>query len=188
RLQVALIAEPGPDPAARRRPLRVVDFANLAVVAILGEVAGASEHVDPVARRILNLARNVSILDIGVVVDWTALAFGDNRESIGVQETAFDRDPDLAPLIAAKEIKFRTRLVAVLWFEFQRTSCRPAGNDVDHPTHRDVAVQIGRCTLGNLDPVNAGERDPAPIHPTAERIVERNAVEQDERAALTART
>ena len=50
-----------------------------------------------------------------------------------------------------------------------------------------VAVQARRRVLGDLDAIDADERHARPVHPAAERIVERDAVEQDERAALAAR-
>ena len=61
-----------------------------------------------------------------------------------------------------------------------------ARDDIDDTPHRDVAVQARGAAFGDLDAVDAGERHPRPIHPAAKRIIERNAVQQDQRAALTA--
>ena len=96
-------------------------------------------------------------------------------------------DTLLANWSLREEVELRAVLAAVLRFELDRPARRPAGDDVDDAAHRDVAVQTRRRALGDLDAVHAGERHAGPVHPPAERIVERDAVEQDERAALTAR-
>ena len=60
-------------PPASRRPLRVVDLADLAVDTILFEVAAAEKHVHAIARLIVHLAIEVREVDLRVVVDQAAL-------------------------------------------------------------------------------------------------------------------
>src|SRR4029450_12179095 len=89
--------------------------------------------------------------------------------------------------VAREEVELGAVLAAELRFEVDGPARRPAGDDVDDTSHRDVAVQTRRRALSDLDAVHAGERHPGPVHPPAKRIVEGDAVEQDEGAALTAR-
>ena len=57
RLQIAVVRQPRADAAADRRPPRVVELADLAVVPVLGEVAGADERLHAIGRIELDLRR-----------------------------------------------------------------------------------------------------------------------------------
>ena len=57
RLEVAVVRQPDPDAAADRRPPRVVHLADLAVDAVLGEIAAADEELHAIGRRVLDLRR-----------------------------------------------------------------------------------------------------------------------------------
>jgi hypothetical protein len=186
-LQIAFIAEPRAHAAAERGPAGVVQLADLGVVARLREVAAAEERLKAIGRRVFELERDVLVFDVGVVVDRAALPLRDNRKAVGIEETAFDRHRELVPRVASEEVELRRSFVAVLRRELERPARGTAGDDVDHAAHGDVAVQARRGAFGDLDAIDAGQRDAAPVDPAAERIVEGNAVEQDERAALTAR-
>ena len=61
------------------------------------------------------------------------------------------------------------------------------GDDVDDAAHRVVAVEARARPVDHLDAIDALERHARPIHPAAERIVERHAVDQHQRAADAAR-
>ena len=57
RLQIAVVRQPRADAAVHRRPPRVVQLADLGVVPILGEVAGAGEALHAIGRVELDLRR-----------------------------------------------------------------------------------------------------------------------------------
>src|SRR5207302_3833730 len=111
-LQIAAVREPRADAAVRRRPARVVQLADLRIVAVFGEVAGAEEPLDAIGGRKLQLPGDVLVLDVRIVVDGTALDRLDDRETVGVQYAAFDRGRNAVPPIAAEEIEFGTVVVA----------------------------------------------------------------------------
>src|SRR5207248_1310625 len=123
-----------------------------------------------------------------VVIDGTALQRLHDRKPVCVHEAALDGSRHLVPLIAAEEVEFRAVVVAVLRFDVDRASGGMARDDVDDASHRDVAIQARGGIFGDLDAIDALEWNAGPVHPSAERIVEGNAVEQDERSALTTRT
>ena len=54
-----------PHAAAHARPTRVVRFANLAVVALLGEVADTAREAEALGRQVLHLAGHVAEMDVG---------------------------------------------------------------------------------------------------------------------------
>ena len=65
---------------------------------------------------------------------------------------------------------------------------RPVRHDVDDPAHRVVAVQARRGAVDDFDALGIHHRHARPVDPAAERIVERNVVEQHEGAADAARS
>ncbi len=124
RLQIALVWHAHADTTAGRGPLRVIDFANLAVDAVLLEVATAEEDAHPIVGAIVGLDVEVLEVDLRVVVDGPALVGDDYREPVSVERTALDRDAELAPHIAREEVGFGTVVVAVLRFELHRPARR----------------------------------------------------------------
>src|SRR5262249_22153151 len=59
-------------------------------------------------------------------------------------------------------------------------------DDVNHPAKRKIAPDTGCAALHDLDPLDAVDRNPAPVHEAAERLIQRDAIDQDERPAGTA--
>src|SRR3954467_9236772 len=57
---------------------------------------------------------------------------------------------------------------------------------MDAPAERVAAVEGGRAAAQDFDALDGGARDAAPINPPAERVVERNAVEEDDGATRPA--
>ena len=110
-------------PAHRRRPrpLGVVDLADLAVDAVLLEVAAAEEQRSPDRWRGSRLSRSKFLkLTSRVVVDEAALVGDDDRKAVGVEAAALDRHAQLAPHVAGEEVGLRAVAVAVLRLELDR--------------------------------------------------------------------
>ena len=109
-------------------------------------------------------------------------------EAFGVERAAFHGKAHLLPAVAGKEVELRRIAVAVLGLQLQRAARGPRRDHVDDAAHRDVAVEARGRVFGDLDLLHAQQRHARPVHPAAKRIVEGDAVEQHERAALAART
>ena len=67
-----------------------------------------------------------------------------------------------------------------------RASSR-AAEGLDDAAERRAAVQVGGPALQDLDPLDRGPGNAAPVDPAAEGVVQGHAVEEDERAAGPAR-
>ena len=111
----------------------------------------------------------------------------DDRKAVGVEQAAVDGHADLAPDIRGEIVELRAIVIAVLRFELERPAGRTARHDVDDAAHGVVAVQARARSVHDLDAVHALERHAGPVHPPAERIVERDAVDEHQRAAHAAR-
>ena len=187
RLQIAFIGHPDADAAARRLPARVVHLVDLAVAAIFAEVAGAEECLHAIGGAVVELDVEVAVRDGRVVVDDPLFARRDDRESVRIEHAAVDADAEPVPDVAADEVELRAVVVAVLRFELERAPRRTRADDVDDAAHRVVAVQARAAAVHHLDPIGALQRHARPVHPAAERIVERRPVDEDERPAHAAR-
>ena len=78
-------------------------------------------------------------------------------------------------------------LVAVGALKRQSGVCGAARDDVDDPAHGLRAVQVGGAAPDQIDSAHGLARDAVPVDPAPERIVERDAVLEHERAAGSAR-
>ena len=192
--QAALVRQHHPNAAAQRRPLRIVlflravDGAGFSVVPSLAEIAAPDEGGDRSRGPIVQLHVEVPKIDRRIVVDRAALALDDNRKAVGGEDAAIGSDAHFPPEIGAGKIELRAVQVSVLRLDVQRPPHRSAGDDVDHASHRVVAVQARSRPVDHLDPIRRLERDTRPVHPAAERIVERHAVEQHQRTADATRS
>ena len=187
RLEIALVGQLNAHAAAHRLPARVVDLADFAVAAIFREIAAAHERPHAVGRAVVQFRVHVAELHGRVVVDEAGLARRHNRKAVRVEHAAVGRDADLAPDIAAEQVDLRAVVVAVLRLEFNRPPRRPVADDVDDAAHRVVPVEARTRSIYDFDPVGALERHARPVHPAAERVVERDVVHQHQRAADAAR-
>src|SRR5207342_3111379 len=113
-LELALVGQPHPDPAAHRGPPRVVDLEDLAVAPVLAEIPGAEEGLDPIGRAVIELGVEVPELHGGVVVDGAALVLDDDRKAVGVEEAAVDDDANLAPHVRETVVQLAAVAVAIL--------------------------------------------------------------------------
>ncbi len=165
----------------------VIDRARLAVVAVLAEVAGPERRLDAIARVVLQLDVRVAKIDRRVVVHGTALGRRDDRIAVRSKSTAVDEDADLAPHVARRHVDFRAVAIPVLRADLDRPARCRSRHEVDDAAHRVVPVQAGARAIDDFDPIDSLERHSRPVHPAAERVVERDAVEEDERAAHAAR-
>ena len=77
--------------AVAELPVRVVDLADLAVVALLVEDAPADEQVHAIGRVVVDFRADVLILDVRFVVDRSALFFGHDLVAIGLQRSSHRR-------------------------------------------------------------------------------------------------
>ena len=196
RLQVAVVRQDRAHAAADALPPCVVQFADLAVVALFLEVASAASDGEAFGRQVLDLAGDVAVVDLGVVIDRARLG-GDRLEAVGVEDAAFDREAELLVDVTGEHVELRraplvrpavrARERAELRLQLQGAAGRPAGDDVDDAAHGVVAVEARRRVFGDFDAVDAHHRHAGPVDPAAERVVERHTVEQHQRAALAAR-
>ena len=193
RLQIAVVGECGAHAASHVLPRGVVAFLGavdrrvLAVVAFLVEVAAANKRVELPGRAVVGAQIEVAVVDVGLVVDQAAFVRNHDRESVGREGAAVERGGELAPHVAHGEISFRTPEVAVLCADLRRPAARPRALYVDHATHCVVAVQARPGAFHQLDAIDVLERHARPVHPATERVVERDAIDEHQRAADAAR-
>ena len=193
-LEVARVGERDAGAGADRRPSGVVGLlgerlerADLAVVAVFAEVARPDERAEAAVHRVVRL--DVHVLEVGrdVVVDRSAFGGGDVREAVGIEEAPVDRQPEIADDMAAEQVELPRPAVADLRLRFDGLPSRAAADDVDDAAHAVVAVDARARPFDDLDAIDGVERQAAPVHPSAERIVDGNIVDEHERAADAAR-
>src|SRR2546425_10541785 len=77
-------------------------------------------------------------------------------------------------------------MAPVARLEKRRALDGPPGEDVHDAADRVVAPHAGPPAVDDLDLLDRLERDPIPVHPAPERVVDRDTVEQHEGAARAA--
>src|SRR3982750_3446737 len=137
----------------------------------------------PFAWGVVDLEVHIPELRGCVVVDLAALAGANDRVAVGIEDIAVDGHAQFSPHVRGEEIELGRAAAAVLSLDVERLRRRRIGDEVNHSTHRVIAIEAGAGTIDDLDALRALHWNPRPIHPAAKRIVVRHAVDEHERAA-----
>ena len=116
-------------------------------------------------------------------IDRTTPCRGDEGKSSGGERAAEKLHGAFAGRLGGAELEAAGLVGAGAGARPRATAAHGNGDQLHDPTERGVAPGGGTAATDYFD---AGERFPwelAPEHPAAERVVERNTIEEDERAA-----
>src|SRR5262249_22288043 len=116
-----------------------------------------------------------------------ALGQGNDIETICVENSSFHRGAKTIPGAGDIEVFFRRLSSADGGSEPGRRSFRWICADIHHSAESVVAINAGVRTLYNFHLPDIGHGDARPVHPAAERVVERNVIDKNKRAAHTTR-
>ncbi len=92
-------------------------------------------------------------------------------------------DAEAVAAVRRRDIATHRLEVATLERASDPGGARHLREDVDDPTHGPAAPDAGAAAANDLDAVDEFEWHRGPVHPTGERIGDRHAVDQHERAA-----
>ena len=116
-------------------------------------------------------------------VDWSAVGLRNEHVTIGVKDFASECRFPFSLLPAGPQGKVRSILIAVGGFERYSGGLRGARDKLHHAAERVTAVEAGSALLRDLDGGDRFAGNAVPIHPSAEGVVERNSILEDEGAA-----
>jgi hypothetical protein len=152
------------------------------VVAVLA-IAAATDERAPRSDRAFQGDVSAMVLGREEAVHGTAEVVGNRIVSGGrVDLRRHAGAPSPTPTSCEKR-SFANVLLAGREVRFQPRHLRARADDLDDSRERGAPVEVRRPAPQHLDPVDRRAGNPAPVDPPAERIVQGDAVLQDERAA-----
>ena len=172
--------------AAERRHLGVVEGERGAVAALLVEPVGARHQ--PSARAELEVAAQgeQEVLGVGGLVDRAALIGAHYRIAVGVEGARLGEEAGAAEAIAVRQVALGGAALAAFERDVEPLRVGRAGEELDHPSERCRSPRARPAAAHHLDSFDRDLRHAAPVHPAAERVVERHAVEQHHGTARAA--
>ena len=177
------------EPAAERAAAvgRAVVLERRPVAAVLVEVRAGDEQRGLRREHHLGPAVERGVARVGVDVDGAPARVLHDEVAVGLEVAALERDAERALHLVHQEVEVHGVLGAVAAVEVDRALGGPAREDVDDAAEGVVAPHARAAAADDLDLLDALQRDAVPVHPAAERVVDRDAVDQHEGAAGPAR-
>ena len=154
-----------------------------AAASVLGEIASIEKHLRAPRRTVCELSPKRLVRGVRFDVDRTSLAFADDLVAVGVEVAPRERDSERTEDVVGHAVDIHRPSGATLRRQTNIPMSRFFGENVDHAAERIVSPHPGAAPPHDLDPIDRLERNPAPVDPATEGIVERHAVEKDERTA-----
>ena len=116
-------------------------------------------------------------------IDRPAIVGRDQDVAVGMKDFAGEGGDPSVFFAAGPQRKVWSVLISVRSLQRNSGGFRGAGNKLDHAAQRFAAVEAGGAFLRDFDARNRFGGNAIPVHPAAERIVERNSILQHQRAA-----
>ena len=111
-------------------------------------------------------------------VDRAALRPPHGVVAVRVEVRPLQGDPERAARLAQPQVQVPGVVAPVARFEERGSRLGPARDHVHHATQRVVAPDARATAAHHLDLLDAEPRDAAPVHPAAERVVDRDLVQE----------
>jgi len=197
-LEVVLVAPPGPqgepaaaggaiEPQARLPDRGVVDLEARAVVPLLVEPGGAEKDSAVLSGQAFYGQVNGRVPRRGRGVDRSPGRGLDGDVAIGAERLRSQACRPAAPALGHEEAALRRLLLAVGRLDRKGRLRGLPAEELDHAPEGGAAIEVRSRAAQHLDPAEGEPGDSAPVDPAAERIVQGDAVRQDQGPARAAR-
>ena len=117
-----------------------------------------------------------------IAVDGSPVVVSHDRIAVGLEQLALDGTADRTPPICRAKAEQTAAERAVFAGCLDALRHDRAGDHLAHPAERVVSIQGRPAARNHLELLDAKTRDRAPVDPTAEGIVRRDPVHQNEAA------
>ena len=107
----------------------------------------------------------------------------DHDRAISAQPLRSSKKVERSALLGSESGEAGGCLCPAIGSQTDTTPVRIKRQQLHHATKRIGSVEITRRAADDLNPVDCGLRNPVPVHPASERVVEGQAVGQHQRAA-----
>ena len=163
--------------------LGIVGLQRCSVLTGFVEIRAARENFAVLADFSSDHQIGGAVLGAGASIHRAAIGFGDQNVTVSVKDLARESRLPFSFLAAGPQGKIGGVLIAVRSFDGDSTRLSGARNELHHAAQRVAAIKAGRALLRDLHGGYGFYRDAIPVHPAAERIVQRDSILKHERAA-----
>jgi hypothetical protein len=175
------------DVVDHRHQLGVVVGERRAVATLLVERLEPPAPAPRIPERDVDPPVDGGVLGRGGHVDRAALVGAHHRVAVGVEQVAVDPVADPVGAVGPGEVELGRPALPRFRQQAQAVGLGARGEQLDDAAERRAPPRARAAAAHDLDALQRLPRDPAPVHPATERVVERGAVEQHQGAADAAR-